>query len=205
MDYILSICEKLGVSPTLQLKKPIRGLKGFNTYELIDSLIKGGSILKAAHLLGYTDNPVKQAVRTALQPHFPSRSREFTNPGMGSDLWRNALLGSIHRRWCNSCNSIKSLPEFPPPRINSGVSSYECKACAVARSKLHKHYIHERTPEWAELDLIADFYSKCPIGYEVDHEIPLRGKLVSGLHVLSNLRYLSKEANRQKSNKFMIE
>lgn len=37
----------------------------------------------------------------------------------------------------------------------------------------------------------------------VDHVLPLKGKLVSGLHVLENLQYLEPLANRQKLNRFV--
>lgn len=45
---------------------------------------------------------------------------------------------------------------------------------------------------------IGKFYRKRPIGYEVDHIIPLTKK---GRHELSNLQYLSKEAHKKKSAK----
>lgn len=60
----------------------------------------------------------------------------------------------------------------------------------------------QRTPKWADLDKIAEIYRKCPEGYVVDHIIPLRGKVVSGLHVESNLQYLTHSENCRKSNKF---
>ena len=59
----------------------------------------------------------------------------------------------------------------------------------------------KRVPAWSEKELIQQFYEDCPEGYEVDHVIPLQGKTVSGLHVLSNLQYLPMMENRTKGNK----
>lgn len=55
-------------------------------------------------------------------------------------------------------------------------------------------------PPWADLKAIEAFYSKCPEGHEVDHIYPLKHELISGLHVLENLQYLTISENRQKSN-----
>lgn len=61
-----------------------------------------------------------------------------------------------------------------------------------------------RTPSWAELPKIREFYNDCSLGFEVDHIIPLKGKLVSGLHVIGNLQYLPKLDNIKKGNKFFV-
>jgi len=62
--------------------------------------------------------------------------------------------------------------------------------------------IKRRTPSWANLDKIEAFYDACPEGYTVDHIIPLRGKLVSGFHIHTNLQYLTRSDNSKKHNKF---
>jgi predicted unusual protein kinase regulating ubiquinone biosynthesis (AarF/ABC1/UbiB family) len=58
----------------------------------------------------------------------------------------------------------------------------------------------QRTPSWANLEQIKMFYLACPIGYHVDHIIPLRGLQASGLHVESNLQYLPAKENLSKRN-----
>lgn len=52
------------------------------------------------------------------------------------------------------------------------------------------------------MDAIRAFYAACPPGHEVDHIVPLKGKTVCGLHVLANLQYLTRAANRAKKNRF---
>jgi len=63
----------------------------------------------------------------------------------------------------------------------------------------------QRIPNWADTNLIKEFYLNCPSGFHVDHVIPLRGKLVSGLHVIDNLQYLPATENISKGNKFTVE
>jgi hypothetical protein len=60
----------------------------------------------------------------------------------------------------------------------------------------------KRIPPWSEKEAIKQFIINCPLGMVVDHKIPLRGKLVSGLHVLNNLQYLTPKENGSKGNKF---
>ena len=62
---------------------------------------------------------------------------------------------------------------------------------------------------WSELDAIQQVYrisaeltESTGIQHNVDHDIPLNGKNVSGLHVLANLKILTAEENVAKSNNF---
>jgi hypothetical protein len=74
------------------------------------------------------------------------------------------------------------------------------------RNALKRKYVADkfkRTPAWADLPAIVSFYEKCQKGFHVDHIYPLRGKFVSGLHVLENLQYLPAEENMRKNNRFM--
>ena len=80
---------------------------------------------------------------------------------------------------------------------------------AVARRKSAKLL---RTPAWADTEKIQAYYDVCAffnevngyIKYHVDHDYPLQGELVSGLHVHNNLRILLAKDNVSKKNKFEV-
>ncbi len=62
-----------------------------------------------------------------------------------------------------------------------------------------------RIPPWSQTQEIEKYYQECPEGMQVDPVSPLKGELVSGLHVIENLQYLSAEENLKKGNKFIPE
>jgi 5-methylcytosine-specific restriction endonuclease McrA len=70
----------------------------------------------------------------------------------------------------------------------------------------------QRTPPWADLALIREFYAHAQrvtlesgLPHEVDHVIPLQGERVSGLHVETNLRVVPSSVNRAKSNRYEVD
>ena len=67
----------------------------------------------------------------------------------------------------------------------------------------------ERTPAWADLEKIKEFYIEAQqltketgIEHHVDHKDPLNGELISGLHVEDNLQVIPAHDNLTKSNSF---
>jgi len=72
----------------------------------------------------------------------------------------------------------------------------------------------QRTPKWLTKDdlwIIEEAYSLAQlrtnlfgIDWHVDHIIPLQGKLVSGLHVPSNIQVIPATENVKKSNKHLF-
>lgn len=200
------ICKKLGIEPHLVLKKKIRGLRGITVLELVGALISTNSIREASQMLGYTDNPVKQAIASSLLPLFSKRKTEFGTGSLCEKApWCFTLLAVISHKKCCYCNQIKEYSFFGSDIDKSDGLSNKCRICNTLHSKKYKLTIVERTPPWSESSEIEDFYIKCPEGYHVDHEIPLRGEFVSGLHVLSNLQYLRAADNLSKCNKIDLD
>lgn len=201
----LLITNALGLDPDMPLKRAIRGLPGYNIRELIFALITTASIIEAATLLGYTDNPIKQSIKLILKPLFPNRGNFSTKGNSSHTSWRLTLLAVIKHKYCNSCSVIKPFSGFHTNKNISDCVESECASCKNFRNTIDKVHIAKRTPAWSELLEIASFYDNCPSNYHVDHIIPLRGTNVSGLHVLSNLQYLTAKENMSKGNKYIQE
>ena len=74
---------------------------------------------------------------------------------------------------------------------------------AKAKSRLRKS-----TPGWADLNKIAEIYRQAAamstdeVKYSVDHIIPLKGKMICGLHVENNLQIMTLEENKRKGNRW---
>jgi hypothetical protein len=67
-------------------------------------------------------------------------------------------------------------------------------------------------PKWADRKAVAAFYrmakaktKETGIDWHVDHIIPLKHKLVCGLHIPQNLQLLQSTENKIKNNSFIIE
>jgi hypothetical protein len=75
----------------------------------------------------------------------------------------------------------------------------------IAQATRRRRYV-----AWANVEAIAALYAEAAVmreatgrRYDVDHVIPLKGRLVSGLHVESNLRIIERSENARKSNKWI--
>jgi hypothetical protein len=83
-----------------------------------------------------------------------------------------------------------------------------------AKKAKNRAFRLQRTPNWlTKIDkwMIQEAYELAILRtkltgfiWEVDHVIPLQGKLVSGLHTPYNLQVIPKLDNAKKSNKFFI-
>lgn len=96
-------------------------------------------------------------------------------------------------------NYIKNRETVLPKAIQYQKDNKESVNAKHAKRRADKL---QRTPKWCNLVETKEVYKNCPEGFHVDHIHPLIGKLVSGLHVETNLQYLSGPENNSKSNKF---
>lgn len=118
----------------------------------------------------------------------------------------------IKRNPCQNCGTL----------VKGTSGKYCSRMCSAEASKLYKdpdralqykrnrvreasaNYrasVRNQTPIDADRKAIQEFYKNCPIGYEVDHIIPISK---GGLHTLENLQYLTVTENRRKSNKIIV-
>jgi hypothetical protein len=87
---------------------------------------------------------------------------------------------------------------------------------AITKRLIGKWSVYERTraeafatPPWADIDAIKAIKRQCRrvsnmtgISHHVDHVIPLKGKLVCGLHCAENMQIITALDNLKKLNKY---
>jgi len=98
------------------------------------------------------------------------------------------------RKYCSAqcCGSHRR--KYSPDELVEVTKKRNREVSANYRAKLRN-----QTPATADRKAIREFYKNCPVGYEVDHVIPISK---GGLHTLENLQYLTVHENRSKGNKF---
>lgn len=113
----------------------------------------------------------------------------------------------------NAVARLRAWNEANPERMKLRVEAW-AKANPGKRNASTAKYRAQRlqaTAPWADHDLINSMYELAriyndytPLDVHVDHEIPLQGKKVCGLHVHNNLQIIDAYRNRAKSNHFTV-
>lgn len=142
------------------------------------------------------------------------------------------LLGLYNLKICSNCKEILDCSNFTKSTAASDNLQRICKSCTKIKDKIrykknkkqiskrvkiwqenNKEKLNEyaakrraavinRTPSWANQKRINFWYECCPKGYHVDHIIPLQGENISGLHIETNLQWLTQSQNNSKGNKW---
>jgi len=213
------VLDKLGIFYDDIAKKKHGNAREFSYGEVLDR------ILSKHGCSAYTLFPEigEQTFFRMMRKAFPS-----VELNGGEQTWQFYFLSLIEHKYCGRCETIKPFSDFAGNKANTTNMASHCKKCRnLAQAgqydkyydahhksydknygkirERQNHYKGERTlriPPWSQTELIEQFYENCPEGHHVDHIVPLKGKEVSGLHVIENLQYLTAEENLRKSNKF---
>lgn len=129
---------------------------------------------------------------------------------------------------CKECDrsyreaNASKIAEYKSDWNKNPINNTKVKRAAYKKANPHKCNSSKakrraaklnRTPKWLKpLDFThiemfykaaSDLTKELGIEFQVDHIIPLQGKLISGLHVPSNLQVLSRAENELKLNKWV--
>lgn len=140
--------------------------------------MKWVTVKKAAELSGYSEKAIEAAAETG-----------FLRFG---DTWLRAPDRTRLINW-------EALVEIGEPLPVYLVTSREMR-------------VRHATPPWADRDAMRMLYRQAKrisqdtgVPHQVDHEIPIMGDMVCGLHTPGNLRIITRAENCSKSNRWEPE
>lgn len=113
--------------------------------------------------------------------------------------------GFFKERWCapdkyekqKNSRLITERKNTHVPRARC--AKYRCAKIQRTQKWFKDYYAEEVKAIYKFAETLRDFTG---MNWDVDHIVPLQGKLVSGLHVPWNLEVILKADNARKSNKF---
>ncbi len=136
-------------------------------------------------------------------------SKDPGNPE-GRKVWCKECLKKKTTYYRNKDNHTKETYRLKNREAYKKYST-ENRGKIQARWALRKSRKLRAVPKWADLNKIKEVYQECRrlteetgIKYHVDHIIPLVNPIVSGLHVLENLRIIPATENLKKNNSYEI-
>lgn len=194
-EIINIICNKFNLNKN-DILIPKWGKKPqITTKDFIEALLYNTSGQTALESLGRS----KQTFNRYIKVLFPEVTNSLNG---GNETWKLFLVTEAGYKKCCSCKETLPQKNFWNSSERWDGLNDKCKSCNVQATALYRARKLQAVPKWADLDRIKEIYNNCPTGFEVDHEVPLNGINVCGLHVEYNLQYLTVQNNRRKSNKF---
>lgn len=166
-----------------------------------------GTLLVSRTAFESATNPTETPVeRESLAMHeSPETAWEETPLGRWQAEW-NATRAAIEAPALTDRQKLSLATELARRRREARTALLRFHAAKRRAARL------QRTPPWVNFDAIRAVYteahrltSETGIPHHVDHEIPLQGEFVSGLHVHTNLQILTGSENSRKRNRFDIE
>lgn len=113
--------------------------------------------------------------------------------------------------WCNPERFEREVKAMAKRRLKCERNRQFVTNAKTAKRRAEKK---QRTPVWVKdqyKEEIGEFYKLAKAledftghKWEVDHIVPMKGELVSGLHVPWNLQLLPKKDNAKKGNRFHV-
>jgi hypothetical protein len=160
---------------------------------------------------GWSDEAIRQEseVLRDMAQALASLPGEAVRHDLAADVLEAAALGIIDLP--SPVHARRIMLEHLTVGIRLPTHVQVAIALRRANGQRRHRELLQRTPSWADMKAIAEVYEEARrltretgIEHVVDHAYPLRGELVSGLHVGANLRVITWQENSAKSNRFEV-
>lgn len=157
-----------------------------------------------AKRISYANNPNYCKHCECALPYDIRRNQFCTRSCAGSAHKNHITHGKGLSKQCINCGHTTKNEKYCSKKCSAnGKIKYTTaiEALKIKRARQNEAYARyaakkkHQTPSDADLTLIKEFYKNCPIGYEVDHIVPISK---GGLHSITNLQYLTVSENRKK-------
>ena len=166
---------------------------------------KGGEVNRNRAIEKYLSNP-NRCLHCNVELPYERRKNKFCCQSHAA-IHNNTGRIKVERNECAYCGKPTLRKYCSKTCSANGSRKYTPEEAVVVRksrvrevSANYRAKLRDQTPEDVDRKAIQDFYANCPVGYEVDHIVPISK---GGLHTLENLQYLTIKENRSKGSKIV--